>query len=84
MIIQTKFDYGDDCWIMNCNRPMKARVFEIQFSNITRLNAGCSRISNVFYIVRVYDTIGGFDHKEIKLPEDYLFKTKNECIDSLR
>lgn len=86
MVITTKFDYGYDCWIMHANRPMKARVFGIKFTDITKLNAGWSStgISNVHYIVRVADPIGGFYNEDIKLPEEYVFKTKYELLDSFR
>ena len=82
MVITTKFDYGDDCWIMHTNRPMKARIFGIQFADVT--NKFDTHSLNISYIVRVADSIGGFDDKHIKLPGEYVFKTKYELLNSFR
>lgn len=81
MVITTKFDYGDDCWIMHANRPRKARVFGIQIAEVTKLNA-CR--PGVHYTIRVTNSIGGFDYGDIELSEDYIFETKDKLLDSFR
>lgn len=82
MIIQTKFDYQDDCWIMHNNRPMKSKVSAIHFGDIDKL---CSHRVSILYTVEVLDPVHpGLSIDTVKLHESYVFKSKNECIDSLR
>ena len=82
MVITTKLDYGDDCWIMHANRPMKGVVSMIQFSDVGKL---CAHRVNVLYVIDVLDpNYPGLTLDTIRLHESYVFKTKNECINSLR
>lgn len=82
MTIQTKFDYKDECWIMHNNRPMKSVVSAIHFSDVNKL---CFSKVDVSYTVEVLDPNHfGFCLNKVKLHENYVFKSKDECINSLR
>ena len=75
MTIETKYDIGDDVWIMQRNKPVRVEVRDIEISRFQ--NDGMVVIRNRI----VYHMVG--DSANTGYHEEELYPTKEALIQSL-
>lgn len=72
MVIRTRYSIGDEVWFMRQNKAKCARVTKIEYS-------GNGKWHSLVYELEGYDT--GLNPE--KFPENTLFSSKQELIESL-
>ena len=71
MTIETKYNIGDEVWMMLLNEPEQFVITGIEYTH-HRIFVGCK------YYIKSIDC-----EYEVKIPEDLLFPTKEELLKSL-
>lgn len=76
MTIETKYNIGDEVWMMKCNKPIRVKILEIRTltQNVCKV---C--IKKVPETTIIYSLEG----MDFMISEDKLFPTKEELLKSL-